>query len=302
MVGAAAEVHGDAALQRVARRRQRAGHRAPPALDQLGRPRQPEPALLAHAQLAVADAPQQLGVVDALQHRPRHRVGLVDLVRPRDPVGDDPRAQQRVLVDREAMPRGEREAPAVVSPELHGGMDARMALPAPSYGSTVVITGASSGIGADMARQLAERGYNLTIVARRRERLEELADELREAHDVHVDVETCDLGSPQARGAADQEAAGGRARGRRPLQQRRLRQPRQLPRQRPRGGGRRRQAQRRGAARADRRVPAAHGRAGRGRGAQRRLHRGLPAAPRLRHLRGEQGVRALLLRGACTRS
>ena len=75
-----------------------------------------------------------------------------------------------------------------------------MALPAPSYGSTVVITGASSGIGADMARQLAERGYNLTIVARRRERLEELADELREAHDIKVDVETCDLGSPQARG------------------------------------------------------------------------------------------------------
>jgi len=75
-----------------------------------------------------------------------------------------------------------------------------MALPAPSYGSTVVITGASSGIGADMARQLAERGYNVTLVARRRERLEELADELREAHDVHVDVETCDLGSPAARG------------------------------------------------------------------------------------------------------
>ena len=59
-----------------------------------------------------------------------------------------------------------------------------MALPAPSYGSTVVITGASSGIGADMARRLAERGYNVTLVARRRERLEELADELREAHDV----------------------------------------------------------------------------------------------------------------------
>jgi short-subunit dehydrogenase len=79
-------------------------------------------------------------------------------------------------------------------------MDAAMALPAPSYGSTVLITGASSGIGADMARQLAERGYNVTLVARRRERLEELADELREAHDIHVDVETCDLGSPAARG------------------------------------------------------------------------------------------------------
>jgi uncharacterized protein len=79
-------------------------------------------------------------------------------------------------------------------------MDAGMALPSPSYGSTVLITGASSGIGADLARQLAERGYNLTLTARRRERLEELADELREAHDIHVDVETCDLGDANARG------------------------------------------------------------------------------------------------------
>jgi uncharacterized protein len=74
-----------------------------------------------------------------------------------------------------------------------------MALPAPSYGSTVLITGASSGIGADLARQLGERGYNVTLSARRRERLEELADELREAHDIHVDVETCDLGDAAAR-------------------------------------------------------------------------------------------------------
>jgi hypothetical protein len=74
-----------------------------------------------------------------------------------------------------------------------------MALPAPSYGSTVLITGASSGIGADLARRLAERGYNVTLTARRRERLEELADELREAHDIHVDVETCDLGNAAAR-------------------------------------------------------------------------------------------------------
>jgi short-subunit dehydrogenase len=75
-----------------------------------------------------------------------------------------------------------------------------MALPAPSYGSTVLITGASSGIGADLARQLAARGYNVTLTARRKERLEELADELRDAHDVVADVETCDLGNAAARG------------------------------------------------------------------------------------------------------
>jgi len=74
-----------------------------------------------------------------------------------------------------------------------------MALPPPSYGSTVLITGASSGIGADLARQLAERGYDVTLTARRRDRLEKLADELREAHDVHVDVEPCDLGDATAR-------------------------------------------------------------------------------------------------------
>jgi len=74
-----------------------------------------------------------------------------------------------------------------------------MALPPPSFGSTILVTGASSGIGADLAREFAERGYNVTLTARRRERLEELADELREAHDVRVDVETCDLGEASAR-------------------------------------------------------------------------------------------------------
>jgi short-subunit dehydrogenase len=74
-----------------------------------------------------------------------------------------------------------------------------MALPPPSYGSTILITGASSGIGADLARQLAERGYNVTLTARRRERLQELSDELQEAHDIHVDIEPSDLGDPAAR-------------------------------------------------------------------------------------------------------
>jgi short-subunit dehydrogenase len=52
-----------------------------------------------------------------------------------------------------------------------------------------LVTGASSGIGEHFARQLAQRGYDLVLVARRRERLEELADELP----VKVHVLPCDL-------------------------------------------------------------------------------------------------------------
>ena len=56
--------------------RQRPADRAPPALDQHLRPRQPEPALLAQRQRPGADALQQVGVVDGRQPLPRHRLGL----------------------------------------------------------------------------------------------------------------------------------------------------------------------------------------------------------------------------------
>jgi uncharacterized protein len=74
-----------------------------------------------------------------------------------------------------------------------------MALPPTRPGATCLITGASSGIGAELARGLAERGHGVTLVARREERLRELADELVEAHGVRADVITADVSSPRGR-------------------------------------------------------------------------------------------------------
>ncbi|MBI1182435.1 MAG: SDR family NAD(P)-dependent oxidoreductase [Alphaproteobacteria bacterium] len=66
------------------------------------------------------------------------------------------------------------------------------------YGKTALITGASAGIGRELARVFAERGYNLVLVARRAEALEQLAAELYDAWGTTVTVLPKDLSRPAA--------------------------------------------------------------------------------------------------------
>ncbi|NAZ85256.1 SDR family NAD(P)-dependent oxidoreductase [Kineococcus indalonis] len=68
-------------------------------------------------------------------------------------------------------------------------------------GRTALITGASSGTGAAFARELAARGCDVVLVARREARLRELAAELQDAHGVQAHVVVAGLSRPEAPGA-----------------------------------------------------------------------------------------------------
>jgi uncharacterized protein len=74
-----------------------------------------------------------------------------------------------------------------------------MGLPEPSVAGTSVVTGASSGIGAAIAKELASRGHSLALVARREERLRTLATELTSAYGVAAEVIAADLGNAEGR-------------------------------------------------------------------------------------------------------
>ncbi|MEZ5382201.1 MAG: SDR family oxidoreductase [Microthrixaceae bacterium] len=75
-----------------------------------------------------------------------------------------------------------------------------MALPAPAPDRTALVTGASSGIGAELARELAGRGHGVALVARREDRLADLAGELAAAG-VRAEVLATDLADRDARAA-----------------------------------------------------------------------------------------------------
>lgn len=73
-----------------------------------------------------------------------------------------------------------------------------MSLPTPAPDRTALVTGASSGIGEEIARELVRRGHGVTLVARRKDKLTELADELSKSG-VRAEVLAADLSDRDAR-------------------------------------------------------------------------------------------------------
>ena len=76
-----------------------------------------------------------------------------------------------------------------------------MGFPAPATGSIAIVTGASSGLGVEIAKELAKRGHSLALVARRKERLDELAASLRETYGIRVEPIACDVSDASSRDA-----------------------------------------------------------------------------------------------------
>jgi uncharacterized protein len=83
-----------------------------------------------------------------------------------------------------------------------------MTLPAPHPDRTCLVTGASSGIGAEIARLLASRGLGVTVVARREAKLKDLAGELASRYGVRAEFIAADLTDVDSRTAIATEVEG----------------------------------------------------------------------------------------------
>jgi uncharacterized protein len=83
-----------------------------------------------------------------------------------------------------------------------------MTLPAPHPDRTCLVTGASSGIGTEIATALAERGLGVTLVARSEAKLRALADRLGSSYHVRAEVIVADLTDEASRAAIVTELSG----------------------------------------------------------------------------------------------